>query len=103
MTRITPSERFRHKLDDALAGVDGEADPVETITRLGARLISQQALEAETELFLGPATSGERSPCTAGRAPEATHLRPPPYSRPIRTRTGSRAMHRPGEAHRRAH
>lgn len=55
MTRITPSERFRREVDDALAGVDGEADPVETIARLGARLILQQALEAETELFLGRA------------------------------------------------
>ncbi|MGH2781395.1 MAG: IS256 family transposase [Thermoleophilaceae bacterium] len=53
MTRITPSERFRRELDDALAGVDGEQDPVETVARLGARLILQQALEAETEVFLG--------------------------------------------------
>jgi hypothetical protein len=40
----TPSERFRRELDDVLAGVDGEADPVERIGRLGARLIVQQGL-----------------------------------------------------------
>lgn len=55
MTRITPSERFRCELDEALAGVDGEADPVETISRLGAKLILQQVLESEVELFLGRA------------------------------------------------
>ena len=53
MRRITPSERFRRELDDALAGVDGEGEPVETIAWLGARLIVRQALESEVELFLG--------------------------------------------------
>lgn len=38
MAGIAPSERFRRELDDVLAGVDGEADPVERIGRLGARL-----------------------------------------------------------------
>ena len=47
MARVAPSERFRRELDDVLAGVDGEADPVERIGRLGARLILQQALEDE--------------------------------------------------------
>ena len=37
-----PSERFRRELDDVLAGVDGEADPVERIGRLGARVILLQ-------------------------------------------------------------
>jgi putative transposase len=55
MTRTTPSERFQRELDQALAGVGGESDPVETIVRLGARMILQQALEAEVELFLGRA------------------------------------------------
>lgn len=55
MTRITPSERFRRELDEALAGVDAEADPVETIARLGAKVVLQQALESEVELFLGRA------------------------------------------------
>jgi len=45
MTRITPSERFRRELDEALAGVAGEVGPVETIARLGAKLILQQTLE----------------------------------------------------------
>src|SRR4051794_19057080 len=53
MARVTPSERFRRELDDVLAGVDGEADPVERIGRLGARLILQQALEDEVAEFLG--------------------------------------------------
>lgn len=53
MTSITPSDRFKADLDDALAGVEVDEDPVETVARLGARLILQQALEAEVELFLG--------------------------------------------------
>jgi hypothetical protein len=54
MARVAPSERFRRELDDVLAGVDGEADPVERIGRLGARLILQRALEDEV-------TEGERA------------------------------------------
>ena len=53
MARVAPSERFRTQLDEALAGVDQEQDPVETIGRLGARLILQQALEEEVSEFLG--------------------------------------------------
>ena len=53
MARVVPSERFRRELDEVLAGVGGEADPVERIGRLGARLILQQALEDEVTEFLG--------------------------------------------------
>src|SRR5438874_10193941 len=53
MARVAPSERFRSELDDALAGVGREQDPVEAIGRLGARLILQQALEDEVTEFLG--------------------------------------------------
>jgi len=53
MARVAPSERFRTQLDEALAGVGQEQDPVETIGRLGARLILQQALEDEVTEFLG--------------------------------------------------
>ena len=53
MARVTPSERFRIELDEALVGVGQEQDPVETIGRLGARLILQQALEDEVSEFLG--------------------------------------------------
>ena len=53
MARVTPSERFRIELDEALVGVSQEQDPVETIGRLGARLILQQALEDEVSEFLG--------------------------------------------------
>jgi transposase-like protein len=55
MARVAPSERFRRELDDVLAGVDGELDPIERIGRLGARLILQQALEDEVSEFLGRA------------------------------------------------
>ena len=41
MARVAPSERFRRDLDVVLAGVDGEADPVDRIGQLGARLILQ--------------------------------------------------------------
>jgi putative transposase len=53
MARVAPSERFRMELDEVLAGVGQEQDPVETIGRLGARLILQQALENEVSEFLG--------------------------------------------------
>lgn len=53
MARVAPSERFRSELDEVLAGIGGEHDPVETIGRLGARLILQQALEDEVSEFLG--------------------------------------------------
>src|SRR4051812_50171058 len=53
MARVAPSERFRRELDEVLAGVDGETDPLERIGRLGARLILQQALEDEVSEFLG--------------------------------------------------
>jgi putative transposase len=53
--RVVPSERLRHELD-ALIGDAGElADPIESIGRLGARLIIQQALEDELTEFLGRA------------------------------------------------
>jgi putative transposase len=53
MEKVAPSERFRHELDEVLAGVGGEEDPIETVGRLGARLILQQALEDEVTEFLG--------------------------------------------------
>jgi putative transposase len=53
MARVAPSERFGRELDELLAGVGGEADPLERIGRLGARLILQQALEDELSEFLG--------------------------------------------------
>jgi hypothetical protein len=49
MEKVAPSERFRAELDEVLAGVAGEQDPIETVGRLGARLILQQALEDEVE------------------------------------------------------
>ena len=53
MTSIVPSERLRRELQDLVAGVGEEDDPVEAIGRLGARLILQQALEEELSEFLG--------------------------------------------------
>lgn len=53
MEKVAPSARFRAELDEALAGVAGDQDPIETIGRLGARLILQQALEDEVTGFLG--------------------------------------------------
>ena len=53
MEKVAPSERFRTQLNEALAGVVGEQDPIETVGRLGARLILQQALEDEVSEFLG--------------------------------------------------
>src|SRR5436190_21498459 len=53
MARVAPSDRFRSELDEALAGVGQDQDPIETVGRLGARLILQQALEDEVSEFLG--------------------------------------------------
>ena len=53
MASIAPSERLRRELDEIIAGVGGELDPIEAIGRLGARLILQQALEEELTEFLG--------------------------------------------------
>jgi putative transposase len=55
MTSIVPSERFRSELEQALAGAERDVDPIETIAGLGAKLILQQALECEVDLFLGRA------------------------------------------------
>jgi len=53
MASIAPSERLRRELDEIVAGVGDEDDPIEAIGRLGARLILQQALEEELTEFLG--------------------------------------------------
>ena len=53
MEKVAPSERFCRELDEVLAGVGEEQDPIETVGRLGARLILQQALEDEVSEFLG--------------------------------------------------
>jgi transposase-like protein len=53
MASIVPSERLRRELQELVAGVGEEDDPIEAIGRLGARLILQQALEEELSEFLG--------------------------------------------------
>ncbi len=53
MASIAPSERLRRELQDVVAGVGDEGDPIEAIGRLGARLILRQALEEELSEFLG--------------------------------------------------
>src|SRR6266540_2325181 len=53
MASIVPSERLRRELQEIVAGVGEEDDPIEAIGRRGARLILQQALEEELSEFLG--------------------------------------------------
>ena len=53
MARVAPSERFRRELDEVLEGVGERVDPIETVGRLGARSILQQALEDEVSEVLG--------------------------------------------------
>jgi putative transposase len=55
MKKVVPSERLRRELDDVLAGIAVEEDPIEAVARLGARLILQQALEDEVTEFVGRA------------------------------------------------
>jgi len=50
--RISPSERLRTEIDEAFAGGD-LVIAVEEVTRLGARLLLQSALEAEVTEFVG--------------------------------------------------
>jgi hypothetical protein len=38
---VVPSERLRRELDDVLAGITEQQDPIEAIARLGAGLILQ--------------------------------------------------------------
>jgi hypothetical protein len=78
MARVAPSERFRRELDEVLAGVDGEVDPVERIVRLGARLILQDALEDEVTECLGRARY-ERAIEPVSHATATSHG---PWSRP---------------------
>ena len=87
MPRVAPSERFRAELDQALTGVDEQQDPVETIGRLGARLILQQALEDEVSEFLGRARYE--------RADETVAHRNGYEPRTVRTTAGKVALERP--------
>jgi putative transposase len=87
MARVAPSERFRAELDEALAGVGREQDPVEAIGRLGARLILQQALEDEVSEFLGRARYE--------RAEETVSHRNGYEPRKVRTTSGTVELERP--------
>lgn len=87
MPRVAPSERFRAELDQALTGVDEQQDPVETIGRLGARLILQQALEDEVSEFLGRARYE--------RADETVAHRNGYEPRTVRTTAGKVELERP--------
>jgi putative transposase len=87
MARVAPSERFRAELDEALAGVGQEQDPVEMIGRLGARLILQQALEDEVTEFLG---RGRYE-----RAEETVSHRNGYELRKVRTTSGTVELERP--------
>jgi len=87
MARLVPSARFRAELDEALAGVGAEQDPVEVIGRLGARLILQRALEDEVAEFLGRARYE--------RAEEAVSHRNGYEPRKVRTTSGTVRLERP--------
>jgi putative transposase len=87
MARVAPSERFRSELDEVLAGIGEDRDPVETIGRLGARLILQQALEDEVTEFLGRARYE--------RAEETVSHRNGYEPRTVKTTSGSVELERP--------
>ena len=93
MARVAPSERLCAELDEALAGVGQEQDPVEVIGRLGPRLILQQALEDEVTEFLGRRRYE--------RAEETVSHRNGYEPRKIRTTSGTVELERPGCAMRR--
>lgn len=87
MRKVAPSARFRAELDEALAGVAGDEDPIETVGRLGARLILQQALEDEVTEFLGRARYE--------RAGESVSHRNGYEPRTIKTTSGPIELERP--------
>jgi putative transposase len=87
MEKVAPSERFRCELDEVLAGVAGEDDPIETVGRLGARLILQQALEDEVTEFLGRRRYE--------RAGETVSHRNGHESKTVKTTSGSMNLERP--------
>ncbi len=53
MEKARPEREVCHALDEVLAGVDGQRDPIEVVGQLGVRLILQQALEDEVAAFPG--------------------------------------------------
>ena len=87
MARVVPSERLRRELDQVLAGVGEHDDPVESVARLGARLILQQALEDEVTEFLGRARYE--------RAEETVSHRNGYEPRKLRTTSGTVELERP--------
>src|SRR5271163_5247080 len=87
MEKVAPSERFRSELDEVLAGVGGEEDPIETIGKLGARLILQQALEDEVSEFLGRRRYE--------RAEETVSHRNGYEERTVKTTSGAMRLERP--------
>lgn len=87
MEKVAPSERFRRELDEVLAGVAGEEDLIETVGRLGARLILQQALEDEVTEFLGRRRYE--------RAEETVGHRNGHEPRTVKTTSGSLRLERP--------
>jgi putative transposase len=87
MERVSPSERLRRELEEALAGVAQQEDPIEVIGRLGARLILQQALEAEVDVVLGRARYE--------RAEQVVAYRNGYEPRTVRTTGGPMVLERP--------
>jgi putative transposase len=87
MARVAPSERFRRELDEALEGIGERVDPIETVGRLGARLILQQALEDEVSEVLG---RGRYE-----RAEEPVSYRNGYEPRTVKTTSGSIEVERP--------
>jgi putative transposase len=87
MEKVAPSERFRSELDEVLAGVGEEQDPIETVGRLGARLILQQVLEDEVTEFLGRRRYE--------RAGETVSHRNGHEPRTVKTTSGAMCLERP--------
>ena len=88
MEKVAPSERFRSELDEVLAGVGGEEDPIETVGRLGARLI----------LAAGAGGRGQRVPRPRRRyerAEETVSHRNGYEPKTVRTTSGAMRLERP--------
>jgi transposase-like protein len=87
MEKVAPSESLCRELDGVLAGVAGEEDPIETVGRLGARLILRQALEDRVSQFLGHRRYKRREETVGHRN---GHER-----RTVKTTSGSMRVERP--------
>ena len=86
MEKVAPSERFRCELDELLAGVVGEDDPIEVVGRLGARLICSRRWRTRSR---SSSAGGGMTRWRGGQSPQRAR------TQDGETTSGSMALERP--------